>query len=77
MAYRYSESYSPLSLRDAYRDVGGRAKQDARAERVGERESKRPNNLNLYPLILSFSRGTQKAGIKEKRRIVIGLEQVL
>jgi hypothetical protein len=26
-----------LSLRDAYRDVGGRAKQVARAERVGER----------------------------------------
>jgi len=24
----------PLSLRDAYRDVGGRAKQDARAERA-------------------------------------------
>jgi hypothetical protein len=29
----------PLSLRDACRDAGGRAKQDARAERVRERGS--------------------------------------
>jgi hypothetical protein len=29
---------SPLSLRDAYRDAGGRAKHGAVAERVGERE---------------------------------------
>jgi len=28
----------PLSLRDAYRDVGGRATQEAKAERARERE---------------------------------------
>jgi hypothetical protein len=28
---------NPLSHRDAYREVGGRATQDAVAERVGER----------------------------------------
>jgi len=35
-------------------------------ERVGERGSKRDNSLISYPLILTFSRSTQKAGIKEK-----------
>jgi len=30
----------PLSLRDAYMDVGGRATQEAKAERVGESKAR-------------------------------------
>jgi len=32
--------YPPLSLPDAYRDVGDRATQEAKAERVGESEAR-------------------------------------
>jgi hypothetical protein len=53
-----------LSLRDAYRDVGGRATQDAKAERVGVRGSNKGNWLISYPLILSFS-------LREKGRSVL------
>ena len=65
-------TYSP-SLRDAYREVGGRAKQDARAERAGEseargRESNQSDCLIFHPLILPISRSTQRTGKKEKGR---------
>jgi hypothetical protein len=49
-----------LSLRDAYMDRGGRATQEAKAERVGESEARGrgpiSKTLNLYPLFLAFSR---------------------
>ena len=40
----------PLSLRDAYRDVGGRATQEAKAERVRERGLNQVVTLDPRPL---------------------------
>ncbi|MGB5728634.1 MAG: hypothetical protein WBM52_15665, partial [Thiogranum sp.] len=51
---------SPLSLRDAYRDVSARATHGAVAERVRERESIRGKLLILDTLIPAFSRGEKE-----------------
>jgi hypothetical protein len=45
---RFDINNNSLSLRDAYMDVGGRAKHGALAERVGEREKQ--TTLDMFNL---------------------------